>query len=163
MKRKSFILFAALITMLSLVGCGDGEKEPVKTGDNVSVNKTDMKEKDKSDKGNEIKDNVEISEKGMKIPEEFPSDIVPILGDGKVTYVIKNSENNAINVTYTTGNSIEDAATFYKEVLKDSSDIQEISSEDSYILVGSKEGYVVTITIVAPNDETTVQIDTRPE
>lgn len=158
MKRKSFILILVLAVSLVLIGCSGGSKEPANTG-----GKTDQPGKGNPVTSNEPTGGTKKPDTAVKLPEEFPRDLIPLLGDAKIEHVLKNDANKAINVTYRTGSSVEDAVAFYQEVVKDGSDTQEIVTDDAHIFIAGLDDHVVTIAIMSLDGSTIVQIDTRPE
>jgi len=162
MKRKSIFLMVVIVISLALIGCGGKDKEPAKTGGSAPV--SDTATQVKVELGNsEINLGTGKSGKNMELAAEFPADILPLIDDAQIDHIMKNDANKAININYNTGKSLEEAAAFYKEVMKDGRDTQEISGDDSHLIMGVKGDYVVTISIVDPNGETIVNIDARPQ
>lgn len=151
-----------LFIFLALTGCGGGDKEPAETSGNAPEGDNVTQETVEQRNDSEINLGTGKSGKNMELPAEFPNDIIPLLDDAQIDNIIKNDANKAININFNTGKSMEEAAAFYKEVMKDGSDTQEISGEDSYIIIGVKDDYVVTIAIVVPQGDTIVNIDVRP-
>lgn len=157
MRKIGNFIVVVLMISLALVGCSGGDQESEKTDGNAPAYETTLKETKKSDNDN--------SKNGgnMEIPKEYPKDSVPLLDDAKISHVIKNDTNKGINITYSTGKSLEDAVKFYKEVMKEGKNTQEFQSEGSHILTGTIGNYSVAITIMVVQSEVTVNIDTRPE
>ncbi|MGI6728192.1 MAG: hypothetical protein ACOX4P_06565 [Anaerovoracaceae bacterium] len=153
MKRKSIILMVLLIISIAITGCGGNDKNTVKTDGSTATKDTAMQEKESLENG----------KTGMDLPEDFPKDIIPVLDDARIDHIIRNDVNKAININYNTDKSKEEAIEFYKEVMKDGKSTQEMDSDDSYIIFGVKGNYAVSITILAPQGDTIVNIDTRPE
>lgn len=153
MKRKSIILMVLLIISIAITGCGGNDKNTVKTDGSTATKDTAMQEKESLENG----------KTGMDLPEDFPKDIIPVLDDARIDHIIRNDVNKAININYNTDKSKEEAIEFYKEVMKDGKSTQEMDSDDSYIIFGIKGNYTVSITILAPQGDTIVNIDTRPE
>lgn len=156
MKRKSMLMLVLLVVSLALSGCGGGNKEPANTAGNNPPPTTPGK----VEAGGTAP---EPQGKGIEVPKEFPTDLIPFLGDAKVDNVIKNSGNKAINVNYTTGSSLKDAWAFYQTVMKDGKGVQEAITDAAHIMFGSLGNYSVTITIMHHDGITMVNIDTRPE
>lgn len=163
MKGSSTILIVVLIILLAFSGCAGNDEKADAIDGNASVNDTAGQEKTES--GNNGRTDTDKSQGGIKIeiPDGFPGDIIPLLDDAQIDNIITNDTNKAINVNYNTGKSSEEAVTFYKNVMKDGKDKQELDMGDSYIIIGIKETYVVTITIMESQSNTIVNLDTRPE
>lgn len=142
-----------LIISIAITGCGGNDKNTVKTDGSTATKDTAMQEKESPENG----------KTGMDLPEDFPKDIIPVLDDARIDHIIRNDVNKAININYNTDKSKEEAIEFYKEVMKDGKSTQEMDSDDSYIIFGVKGNYAVSITILAPQGDTIVNIDTRPE
>lgn len=152
LRGKSILLLVVLITALALSGCSGGSKQPV-----------DVVGKTPPITSNDPKGQTGKSDQKVELPKEFPADLIPFLGDAKIDHVMKNGANKAINITYSTGNSREDAFAFYQDVMKEGSSVQEIVTEDSHIIIGGLGDHVVSITIMSNKGVTLVNIDTRPE
>ena len=162
MKRKSIFLMVVIVISLALIGCGGKDKEPAKTGGSAPV--SDTATQVKVELGNsEINLGTGKSGKNMELAAEFPADILPLIDDAQIDHIMKNDANKAININYNTGKSLEEAAAFYKEVMKDGSDIQEIGGEDSHIIMGVKGDYSVAISIISSDGDSYVQIDATPQ
>lgn len=161
MKRTNLLLLVMLVLSLALSGCGGGNKEPANTAGNNPPTTTPGKVETGTNTGTQ--GGTDKTPKGVEVPKEFPIDLIPFLGDAKVDNVIKNSENKAINVNYTTGNTLKDAWAFYQTVMKDGKGVQEAITDAAHIMFGSLGNYSVTITIMHHDGITMVNIDTRPE
>ncbi|HBK84915.1 MAG TPA: hypothetical protein DDZ53_02655 [Firmicutes bacterium] len=161
MRRKSMLLLVVLIISLTLCGCGGANKEPANTAGNNPSTTTPGKVEPATTAGTQ--GGTDKTPKGVEVPTEFPIDLVPLLGDAKVDNIIKNSENKAINVNYTTGSSLEDAWAFYQTVMKDGKNVEEVITDAAHIIFGRLGNYSATITIMSHDGITMVNIDTRPE
>lgn len=162
MKRISIILMVALVISLALSGCGGDGKKTADTGGNTPVTNTAPQGTIKLG-GSEVNFGSSKSGNNMEIPAEFPTDILPVLDDAQIKQIIRNDASRGINITFATDKSLEEAASFYKGVMKDGSNTQEIGGEDSYIIMGVKGDYAVAISIVVTQGDTYVQIDATPE
>jgi hypothetical protein len=163
MKKISTLLIMVLMIFLAFTGCSDGDKKPAETGGSAPVTGTATQGKVELGDGSEINYGNSQSGNNMEIPEEFPKDILPVLSDAKINHIIKNDANKGVSITFNTGNSLRDAVAFYKEVMKDGSDIQEIGGEDSHIIMGVKGDYSVAISIISSDGDSYVQIDATPQ
>ena len=158
-KQLIAVVILILVFSLALSGCSGGSKEPV----DPEGNNTTLPGKVDPTTSNEPTGGTKQPATAVKLPDEFPSDLIPLLGDAELEHTLKNDDNKALNITYSTGNSREDAFAFYQEVMKDGQSVQEIVTEDSHILIGRLGDHVVAITIITDKSTTLVNIDTRPE
>lgn len=156
-------LMVVMVIFLAIFGCGNDGKNIADTGGGTPVNVKASQGKDDSENSSGLQGGVVKSGKNMEVPAGFPTDILPLLEDAQIDNVIKNDTNKAINVNFTTKKSLKEATEFYKEVMKGGSNIQKINSGDTNIIMGAKGNYVITITIMASQEVTIVNIDTRPE
>lgn len=162
MKWISTVLIMALIISLTLTGCGGGDKETVDTGGNAPVTGTVTQGKVEPGDGSKINPGTGKSNQSMELPAEFPTDVLPVLDDAQIDHVMKNETNKSINITFTTGKSLEEATAFYKEVMNSGKVTLENGGADNYAIGGSKGDYAVAISIVVVQGKTYVQLDATP-
>ncbi len=169
MKKINILFMFILIIFLITTGCGGGEKATVKKIDNEPIGKAETENTEPNDDGGVKVGGTEInigegnSGKNLDLPAEFPSDILPLLDDAQINFIMKNDNNKGISVTFGTSRSIEESYEFYKDVMKDGSNTQEIKVDNGYLFMGTKGNYVVAISIVEMNDELNVMLDATPK
>jgi preprotein translocase subunit SecD len=144
--KKVLCVFIVILIMTSfLVGCGN--KDDSKNED-VSSNSVQSSSNDaEKNSGGDIKVNMGNSGVNLSLPDGFPKDVVPLLGDANVINVIDNKESKAIGITYTTDKSFEDAVAFYQEVIKDGVERSESASENGYLMFANKAGIDISAVI----------------
>jgi preprotein translocase subunit SecD len=144
--KKVLCVFIVILIMTSfLVGCGN--KDDSKNED-VSSNSVQSSSNDaEKNSGGDIKVNMGNSGVNLSLPDGFPKDVVPLLGDANVINVIDNKESKAMGITYTTDKSFEDAVAFYQEVIKDGVERSESASENGYLMFANKAGIDISAVI----------------
>lgn len=168
MKKISIVIVFVIVIFIALVGCSDKNKEPAEVLGNNDSGKVEQESTETNDGGVKVggtEINVGKGQSGisLELPAEFPSDTLPLLDDAQINYILKNDSNKGISVTFGTSKNIEEAYEFYKEVMKDGSNTQEISIDSGYLFMGSKGDYVVTISIVDMNGEINIMLDAVPK
>ena len=99
----------------------------------------------------------------MSLPDEFPVDILPLMDDARIDFINTNDANQAIGITYQTDKSFDEVIAFYQEVMQDGKVSMQSSQDDSYIIIGSKGSYAVTISITNQNGKQVfVLLDVTP-
>lgn len=144
---KKLLLVIALCGLIALsAGCG-GEKT-IKTDEGtlkVNENKMEVTSNDGS------KSQVAVNEeKGVSLPEGYPSQVVPIVDGGKVVLANKNEDADkkvSFWVTVSSEKPTQEVYKFYEEALKDASDTQKAQSNDGYYLAGVKGDKRFTVSI----------------
>jgi hypothetical protein len=128
-----------------LVGCGnkEGSKNEDASSNSVQSSSNDAEK----NSGGDIKVNMGNSGVNLSLPDGFPKDVVPLLGDANVINVIDNKESKAMGITYTTDKSFEDAVAFYQEVIKDGVERSESASENGYLMFANKAGIDISVVI----------------
>jgi predicted enzyme related to lactoylglutathione lyase len=128
-----------------LVGCGnkEGSKNEDASSNSVQSSSNDAEK----NSGGDIKVNMGNSGVNLSLPDGFPKDVVPLLGDANVINVIDNKESKAMGITYTTDKSFEDAVAFYQEVIKDGVERSESASENGYLMFANKAGIDISAVI----------------
>jgi hypothetical protein len=133
------------------VGCGnkDGSKNEEASSNSVQSSSNNAEK----NSGGDIKVNLGNSGVNLSLPEGFPKDVVPLLGDANIINVIDNKESKAIGITYTTERSFEDAIAFYQEVIKDGVECSETASENGYLMFVKKSGVDISVVVSKYEDE----------
>jgi len=159
MKGISFILIIALIAAL-LVGCSSGQKQAPKenTPSQPAATQTAVKdapqedledieedEVDELDDEPGIRFNLGETGRNLSLPDNYPKEVLPLPEDANVVNV--NADDRAIGVIFETGKSFEEAVEYCKDLMKDGSIIVEEKKEDSYLLIGTKDNYDITISV----------------
>lgn len=111
------------------------------------------KNDDNSKESGGVKVDLGKSGTSLKLPSNFPKDIVPLTKDANIINVIDNKDAMAMGITFTTGEKVEAAADFYRDILKAGKDYSEVNSESGTVLYGFLGGYGVTVTIVEYDDK----------
>jgi hypothetical protein len=148
MKKILSLLVACMLIMSVFVGCKDKDEESSNSEKTTSSTKSNDEKDDNTKESGGIKIDLGKSGTNLKLPKNFPEDVVPLIKDANIVNVIDNKEAMAMGVTFTAGKDFEYAVDFYKDVLKVGEDYSEIESDTGTILYGFIEGYGVTVTIV---------------
>ena len=100
----------------------------------------------------------------LSLPDEFPVDVLPLLDDARINFVNTNDANQAIGITFLTDKSFDEAVEFYQKVMQDGKVTMESKQDNSYILIGSKGSYAVSISITYQTGEKVfVLLDVTPQ
>jgi predicted small lipoprotein YifL len=148
--KKFLCVFTIFIMMVSsFAGCGSkgGSKDSNKN-EQTSNNPVKSSTNDAS-KNSETGVKVDMGKigTGLSLPDGFPKDVVPLLGDANIINVIDNKAAKAIGITYTTGKKFEDAVAFYSQVLKDAGERSETKTDGGYLLFGKKAGIDLSVVV----------------
>jgi len=163
--KKIFLIILSLVLVFALIGCG----KSIKTEDgsisfkdgkiqiNTDEGQTTIGEDGVNFQGDEDEGETSISfnEEGASLPEGYPSNIVPIIENGKVVMSGKDV-NDGITSYWTSvlvDKSYKEAVDFYKGVMKDSDDKQEISSENMLVMEGTIKDHHVNINCIKEESE----------
>jgi hypothetical protein len=142
-----------MLIMSGLAGCGGKDKDSDDTGKATSSEKEkDDEDEDKDNKDDDGSGGIKIdlgkSGTNLKLPKDFPKDVVPLIKDANIVNVIDNKNAMAMGVTYVTEKDLEYAVEFYQDVLKDGQNYSVTEVSGGTILYALKEGYGVSATIV---------------
>lgn len=83
----------------------------------------------------------------LKLPDSFPKNVVPILGDANIINVNENRDSKAIGITYTTEKPLNVATDFYLEAMKNANGYEVTTDETFSIISGEKENYYITVIV----------------
>lgn len=163
-KRINTALIIALIISLALTGCGGGSKDTTKIGGNSPITSPVTEGKIELEGGGEINFGTGKGGENMELPADFPVDVVPLLEDAKINFVNTNDANNAIGITFLTDKHFDEAVSFYQEVMAAGEINMENKGDSSYLVMGAKGDYVVTISITkTPDNKSNVLLDVTPK
>ena len=144
---KKLILVIALCTVLSLAaGCG-GTKA-VKT-DEGTVKVKDNKVEVTTNNGDKSQITANNAG-GVSLPEGYPKETVPIIGDGKIVMATKNEDADKKLTFWVTVNSNKDPKEvykFYEETLKDATETQKTEVNNDYFISGIKGDRSFTVSV----------------
>ncbi len=158
MKTKGFSLLV-LILMLSAImflsACSGSSDEASQSTDNeeTEINAEDATIKSDGNKveyeSNDGKTSFEAGTEGsVDLPEGYPSDIVPIYPNGRVTLAGRDGEGYAVAIV--TDDSISDVLKYYKENTS-LDEVAEQQTEDMAMIMGTAKGMNVTVMVTANN------------
>lgn len=144
--KKILCVFIVFLMMTSIfVGCGNKDKSKNEEASSNSVQSSSNDAEKNS--GGDIKVNMGNSGVNLSLPDGFPKEVVPLLGDANVINVIDNKESKAMGITYTTEKSFEDVVAFYQEVIKDGVERSESASENGYLMFAKKAGIDISVVV----------------
>ncbi len=172
MKKIISIILIILLVGLVVAGCGSGSK-----AENVSSQDTGANSSDSSaEPPSEVKEieeksdteiNVSMGQAGnnMSLPNGYPEDVIPLLEDANIVNVndARDTISKAIGIGYMTSKSLEEAVEFYQDVMKDGTINMENKTDDSFVIMGSKGDYAVTIGGSLTNGTVTIILDVAPK
>lgn len=139
-----------IIIMVMLSGCGGGSKQSNMDAANKELEKAeDEINKIAEESGSNVTVNLGQMGSNLKLPDNFPRDVVPLLDDANISNVIDNKDNNAIGIIYTTAKKYDEVGSFYQEVLKDADNFNNTQLDSGSMMGGTKDGYRISITAVA--------------
>jgi len=97
----------------------------------------------------------ETSGDGVDLPDGFPEDLIPIIGENKIIATSKQEldAGNEYWATVITKKELKDVVGFYKNVLKEAEDSSAMESSDISILAGTKEGVQISVTITTGGED----------
>lgn len=169
MKKIISIILIILLVSFMITGCGSGSKAENISSQDAGTNSSaeppsEVKEiEEKSD--TEI--NVSMGQAGnnMSLPDGYPKDVIPLLEDANIVNVndARDTISKAIGIGYMTSKSLEEAVEFYQDVMKDGKIDMENKTDDSFVILGSKGDYVVTIGGSLTNGTVTIILDVAPK
>ncbi len=154
MKRIIALFIIVLMMSVAIGGCGGGKDNDIGPATGGSIDLGD---------GKKINYGTAQPGKNLSLPDEFPVDILPLMDDARIDFINTNDANQAIGITYQTDKSFDEVIAFYQEVMQDGKVSMQSSQDDSYIIIGSKGSYAVTISITNQNGKQVfVLLDVTP-
>lgn len=101
----------------------------------------------------------------LKLPDGYPSNIVPLMKGGKITWSNKSTEDNKSTywITAEYNKKAEEVIKFYQDKLADMEEVSSQEIPDYYSLNGKKDGYNIIISVTTNDDNTTLSIIITPE
>ncbi|HHU90076.1 MAG TPA: hypothetical protein GXZ22_03345 [Clostridiaceae bacterium] len=131
----------------------DRENKKDKDKKDDEEDEDDDKEEKDSDLGKKDKDDVLSNYNEVDLPVSYPNDIFPIYKNARVwiAFADKSSGNETFNVSAVCKDNVEKVNSFYKDIIKDSDDLNDYSMDNIYVYSGKYEGYIFTISC-APED-----------
>lgn len=157
MRRNIALLIMVLMMSVVVIGCGDGN-------DKVNLNKVTPTGGTIELGDSKINYGTAKPGQNLSLPDEFPVDVLPLLDDARINFVNTNDANQAIGITFLTDQSFDEAVEFYQKVMQDGKVTMESKQDNSYILIGSKGSYAVSISITYQTGEKVfVLLDVTPQ
>lgn len=169
MKKIISIILIILLVGLVVAGCGSGSKaENVSSQDTGTNSSTEIPSEVKEiEEKSDTEINVSMGQAGnnMSLPNGYPEDVIPILEDANIVNVndARDTISKAIGIGYMTSKSLEEAVEFYQDVMKDGTINMENKTDDSFVIMGSKGDYAVTIGGSLTNGTVTIILDVAPK
>ncbi len=163
--KKILILAIMLVMMTSIIGCG---KISIKTdqgtinldGKGIEVQDENGQKTSIGTDGDKvvIKGNdgtTELSSEGNSLPDDFPKDVVPVIGHAEIMDASRMASNDGklFMLTLHKKTDIEKVRDFYKEVLDGATETSRMNMEGMSIYSGTKGGYGITILIEYIDEE----------
>ncbi|SDY54104.1 hypothetical protein SAMN05660462_00268 [Proteiniborus ethanoligenes] len=166
--RKGIFLSLLLLVVIILISCSNNSKQVPNENATLRSDSTEATDSSTSDstteeteKNSGMNVNVSLGTTGenMSLPERFPKDVFPLPEDANIINVNDNKDSKALGIVLETDKSYEEVIEFYQDIMKDGTITVEDKKEDAYVLIGSKNGYGVTIFINKQNNNVGVLID----
>lgn len=140
MNKKIWMIILMFIIMVCIVGCS---KVQDSVGEKIADKVVDETTK-KIGSGEEISMEIDSSlTESVEIPKDFPKDVVPIYEKAHVFGVTKQPDGYA--VVLFSKDKLSKAAEFYQDFYKEANIISMNESDESFEMMGSYEGYTITI------------------
>lgn len=172
MKKIISVILIILLMGIMFAGCGSAGKDKdgnsqdaeIKSSDSSVETPTEAKEVEEKS-GTEINVSMGQADNNMSLPDGYPKDVIPLLEDANIVNVndARDTISKAIGIGYMTNKSLEDTITFYQEVMKDGTIDMENKTDDTFIIMGRKGDYVVTISGAITNDTVAIMLDVAPK
>lgn len=137
------------IIVFSFAGCSNNKdlQQNPNTKQEVSIDKDSTKIE-----GDDVTFEVAHSIKSeVEIPDDFPVDIAPIYKNAKALAVTE--QPGGYGTILLTNDKVSKVTEFYKEFYKDIAILSTNEEEDTYEMIGSYNGYTITV-LVYPETET---------
>lgn len=180
MKKIISVILIILLMGVMFAGCSSESKDSNQGNDmesnensqNTGTNSNDSSaeipsEVKEAEEKSGTETNVSMGQVGnnLSLPDGYPKDIIPLLDDANIVNVndARDTISKAIGIGYMTNKSFEDAIVFYQEVMKDGTIDMENKTDDSFVILGSKGDYVVTIGGSLTNGTVTIILDVAPK
>lgn len=147
MKKIFSLLMVFLLAAGIFAGCKGKNSNASDSDDKqTTASETQNKKNDDKKSGDDVKVDVGGS---VKLPAKYPKDLIPLIGDAKITMAMEDTKNNTFTAAYTTKKTYKAAVDFYREALKDSENYVESDSGEAngFLFMGSKGGYSYAVTI----------------
>lgn len=150
--KKLIGIFVLVLLIALLPACGNSSDEDV---DNIDGAEATVEED--SDEMKITNDDSETTvakdiDKGVKLPDEYPEDILPIYENLVLTSSMKRGDDS-FGVSGGSKDSIQSVAEFYETVLEDANVVMKDKTNDTYSNMGEFKGYTYTITVSEPEED----------
>lgn len=163
MRKKLAILLVLVMAFSLLAGCGGGKTVSTDDGKvTYEEGKATFEDKD----GSKAEVNVADEEgEGVALPEGYPEDLLPIVEDSKIQMGNKMEENGKVSymISYTCSKSAKDVWEFYKDAMKDATDLSTTQVNNIYTANGNKGDQQLTVWISQEEKETSVSLGINPK
>ncbi len=151
-KRLAASIFVIALTVLlgfvflGLSGCGNSTKtKTIKTDINKADGTTVIEKEDLS-----IAYTTD-AQKSVKLPDGYPKDSFPVYENAYIM-AVQSFDKSYVLVCYCL-ESVDEVASFYRNVFKDSQVISLTEMADEYTIFGEKEGYTFTVCVINNTEE----------
>ena len=155
--KKILVLTLSFILLLSLIGCG----KTIKTEDG-SISLKNGKIEISNEEGSttigeegitfqgedeEGESSLSFNEEGTSLPEGYPKDLVPVIKGGKVVMSGKDASDDITSywLSILVEKEFKDVADYYKKIMKDAEDKQEINTENMYVVEGTIDEHFINV------------------
>lgn len=162
MRKKLAILVVLVMAFSLMAGCGSGKTVTTDDGKvSYQEGKATFEGKDGS------KTEVNVAEEGQEValPDGYPKDLLPIVDNAKIVMANKNEADGKVNymISYTCSKSAKDVWEFYKDALKDATDLSTSQVNNVYTAGGTKGEQQLTVWISQEDKETSVNLGITPK
>lgn len=150
MKKLGIIL----LILVLLVGCSNNENNNAKNDNNNQIADVDVS-KDKVEITTEDGSTLDIStdlDESVPIPGNYPKDIFPVYTDAQIAAASENADGSFLLMGMT-NDSMEEIVEFYKAALEGAVTTMVSSIEDTYLNMGTLNGYIYTVSITTSMED----------
>lgn len=161
--KKIVSVLISLIMILSLAACNSSKdtNQGNKNDTNIT-DSTNNQGKDNNNTSNNAGQDIKI---GVKLPDKYPSNILPVYEGSYIVNVIELE--GSYTITAFSKDEVSKVKSFYENVLKGASVINETKTEDSLTSFGSKDKYTYQLDVAKSSEmegyKTSIAIMIYPE
>ncbi len=151
------ILLMMAITLL-LTACGDTSDKPSATAGETAGVQTetvsdDAENQDSDDDSDEVEMDVDLgsNDQSVNLPDDYPSNVLPIYKDSYIESVVKVEGN--FTILCHSKDKPETVNDFYKKIADQGKINAEVMVDESYSYMGTLDDYTYQITIAPEEDK----------
>lgn len=150
MRQKVLLLLILVFLLFSVSACGGNKAEKENVSDKAAVteNQTDSQAKEKDPQGT-MKLDYGVT-KSVALPEEYPSDLLPIYEGSNIFQVMELE--GGYTIVACTKDDVKKVMSFYENVLLNAKPMAETKTEESLTSYGSIGNYTYTIDVAKSNE-----------